>query len=185
MKHYVGLKNLRGLPPFMDLAEHAFDKSIRKKDRLGFNYMYGTYRGHKKTLSFMFLQWPKWEDNPHCPEYARSTVVSIVFSPFHRIPHNKIIARKAKAEGFPFLAQILVGSPAGALKPTPALVDHRTFHRLVGYFASRTGGIIYEDDRSVPLTPSEYYKKHKKIIDHPFHLKLMERDIKRYPSNSF
>jgi hypothetical protein len=185
MKHYVGLKTLKGLPPFMELTTHAFDKSFRTKEHLGFDYMYGSYRGQKRKLSFLFLMWGKFLDNPGCPGYTSTTVVSIVFSPFHKIPHSRIILRRAEEAGYPFLAEILIGSPAGDLIRTPAMVDHRTFHRLVHHFAKRTGGIVYENDRTRPLTPNEYYKKHKMIIDHPFHLKLTKRDIKRYASNSF
>jgi hypothetical protein len=185
LKHYVALKSFDRLPPFIDLAAHAFDKSVRKKDYLGFDYSFGSYRGQKKRLSFLFLRWPKFLDNPGCPRYTSTTVVSIVFSPFHRIPHSKIILRCAERAGYLYLAQVLIGSPAGDLIPTPAKIDHRTFYRLVHYFAKRTGGMIYENERAQPLTPKEYYKEHKKIIDHPFHLKLTSLDLKRFASNTF
>ena len=67
----------------------------------------------------------------------------------------------------------------------PALADHRIYYRTVYYFAKEASGLIFERATGKALTPQQYYARHMKIIDYPFHLHLTKKDIGRVPSNTF
>ena len=176
MKHYICLKNWDNFPIYEDLVAYVFDESFRERSDLGFAY---SFDKRTKEPNFVMLRWPKFKENSSLPDYVFASVVSVVFSPFG-IPHSTLIMKRGKTIGYPKVCQVFTSA-----RSAPALIDHRTFYRTVYYFAKNTDGLIFEGFPTKPLGAEEYYSKHKKIINYPFHLKLTNRDIKRFASNTF
>jgi hypothetical protein len=176
MTHYICLKDWKRFPAFGDLAAFVLDESFRDRHDLGFEY---SYDKRTRKPGFLMLSWPKWKENPDLPMHVHSGSFFIVFSPFN-IRHSKRITKRGRASGYPKICQ----ATSTRYHP-PALADHRIFYRGVYYFAKEAGGLIFERSTGRALTPEEYYGRHKKIIDYPFHLHLTKEDIARVPSNTF
>jgi len=176
MTHYICLRDWKRFPKFGDLAAFVLDESFRDRHDLGFEY---SYDRRTKKPQFLMLRWPKFEENPDLPIHESATCVLIVFSPFN-IPHSKRITKRGRAIGHPKICRAEI--PAIRL---PALADHRIYYRTVYYFAKEAGGLIFERSGGKALTADEYYARHKKIINYPFHLHLTKKDITRVPSNTF
>jgi len=45
--------------------------------------------------------------------------------------------------------------------------------------------MVFENSKLKPITAEQYHRKHIKIIQYPFHLKLTKSDIVRVPSNTY
>jgi hypothetical protein len=176
MIHYIVLKKWENFPTYEDLVAYVFDESFRKRKDLGFDYSYDRKTGDP---NFIMLRWPKFKDNPNCPDHTSTSVVRVIFSPFN-IPHSRIVKRKARIIGYPKIIKIETSAWSA-----PARIDHRLFYRTVFMFAKSTSGLIFENCKLKPITDTQYLQKHRNIINYPFHLKLTSKDVSRVSSNSY
>jgi hypothetical protein len=177
MKKYVLFKSIKKIPKRDDALAYMFNSTFRTRDFCGFGHIYND--GKIGAANFV---WSKWVDNPIVPDYAHTTNIWIVFSPFNKryTKYSKIIQQKAKENGYKHIAIIQMGDANNYSFPSPAIIDHRAFHRLVYLYAKKTGGVICDSKNYELCEPDKYFTKYKKFINWPFNLKLSARDLKRF-----
>ena len=79
---------------------------------------------------------------------------------------------------YKYCATIFIGNAKHQILRKVALIDLKIFHRAVYFFIKNLGGVVWNSNDKIILSPKDYYKQYKRMIDSKFSRKLNIKDLK-------